>query len=754
MNSVDRLQTVVRDRADEVFLIDAATGRSFTYAEIDELAGGVAAELELRGIGSGERLALDLPNSPELAVVYLGALYAGVVAVPLGSGFGRRELRSILERSKPAGLLTSTDREGLRAIADDLRIPLLGLGDENGLNPLVRAEERRTAFARTSGDELAAIHFTSGTTGPPRGVGHRLRDFVDNAVRYAEAVGLGPENRLYATLPMTYMAGYYNLLVLPFTLGASVVLERAFDARSILSYWEAPTRHQADVLWFVPTIMAMLLKADRDERGKEHCRDAVRLALCGTAPLDPELKVRFEDAYGIPIHDSYGLSETLLSVVSSPARPAQPGSVGTPLPGVQVEIRAGGRPVPEGAEGAVHLATPDMMAGYLQDDDGELAFSAPLVDDVWLETGDVGVAGSDGTLRITGRLKELIIRGGVNISTLNVERALEQHPDVERAAVVGIPHELLGEEIAAVVSLRGGCQLEQLEPELRRLATEQLEPSQQPGLYVQIDELPHTATGKIRKAALRDLLVDRLGLPERAKEFRIELDDGAALPRGARMIDLTHPLVEGMVSFPSSNHPRPEITRLARHETDGRETRRLVLGTHTGTHLDAPLHFVPGGTAVDAIPLDVLVGPAVVADLSDVAPREEVGVDRLRIALGGAPLHPRVLLHFDWSRRFVDLDFYEGSPFLSTDACAWLLDQGVVLLGMDTPSPDDPRHGFGSANDSPNHKLLLGRGVVLLEYLSGLGRLGRETFLVALPLPVTGGDGAPARVVAIDPPPR
>jgi len=206
-----------------------------------------------------------------------------------------------------------------------------------------------------------------------------------------------------------------------------------------------------------------------------------------------------------------------------------------------------------------------------------------------------------------------------------------------------------------------------------------------------------------------------------------------------------------MTTFPGPNHPRTEVTVLARHQIEGRSTRRLVLGTHTGTHVDAPLHFLPDGATVDTLALEHLVGLAHVVDLTPAEPLAEIGADRLRAAAGGRLHHPRVLLRYDWSRRFGSLDFYTQSPFLSRAACEWLLEQHVALVGMDTPSPDDPRLGEGSLDDSPNHKLLLGAGVVLLEYLNNLCALRRdEVLLAALPLLVKGADGSPARVVALE----
>jgi len=745
LTSLARILGSVERNRDRPFLVDGSSGRTLTFGETREAALRIGSLLADHGVVRGARLAVDLPNSVELAVTYLGALFAGVVVIPIGSGFGRRELRSILERATPRAVAATSSETRVRGLAAS-PVELLTIGGA-GFDPLAASSQpARQPDGETSPDDVVAIHFTSGTTGPPRGVVHRLRDFVGNADRFGDAMGIDETNRFYATLPMTYMAGYYNLLLLPLVRGSSVIVHRSFDARSVLDYWEVAEAREANSLWLVPTIMAMLLAGERDSRGPHFCRERVRLAISGTAPLDASLRTRFEETFGVTVHDSYGLSETLLSVTSTPSRTAPPGTVGWPLDGVAVRVAAAG-----GADGRLQLATPELMAGYLERADGNQLDLTTSTADGWFDTGDVARIGADGLVTITGRAKELIIRGGVNVSPVGVEQALSLHPDVERATVVGVPHEILGEEIVAVVSLRDDAALEDVEPALRAHAKEHLHAAQTPDTYLQIDDVPLTPTGKVRKAALRDIVVDHLGLGAAAKTFRI-VDAADAPPAGGRVIDLTHPVCEGMLTFPGLNHPRVEVTQLARHAVEGRETRRLVLGTHTGTHLDAPLHFVPGGRSIDEIDLDLLAGPAAIADLTDVGPLEEVGAERLAAALGAPLRHPRVLLRFDWSRRWGGLDYYTDAPYLSEAACRWLLDHGVRLLGMDTPSPDDPRAAYGTQSDSPNHKLLLGAGVYLVEYLTDLHRLGgRETFLVALPLKVTGGDGAPARVVAIEP---
>lgn len=204
------------------------------------------------------------------------------------------------------------------------------------------------------------------------------------------------------------------------------------------------------------------------------------------------------------------------------------------------------------------------------------------------------------------------------------------------------------------------------------------------------------------------------------------------------------------MTFPAHWHPVVEISILARHGIEGRETRKLVLGTHTGTHTDAPLHFVANGKTIDEVPLDVLVGEATVVNFAPAHPNQEIGIPTLKENLGGK-VPTRLILRTDWSDYFGQLTYYNNSPFFSQDAARWLVDSGCRLIAMDTPSPDNPAHSRASGNDSPNHKVLLGAGVVLVEYLCNLRSLSRPVVeLVVLPLKIKGGDGAPARCVAIE----
>lgn len=216
-----------------------------------------------------------------------------------------------------------------------------------------------------------------------------------------------------------------------------------------------------------------------------------------------------------------------------------------------------------------------------------------------------------------------------------------------------------------------------------------------------------------------------------------------------RIVDLSMTLEEGMQTFPTHWHPFVEITQLGRHGLENRETRKLVLGTHTGTHIDAPRHFIPGGATVDQLDLEQLVGPASVLDLTAYGANAELDVAQMAEALGDRSAE-RVLMRFDWDRHLGTMGYYNDSPYLTEAAAQWLVDKGCRLLGMDTAMPDNPKNGRNGPKDSPNHKILLGNGVILLEYMVNLKSLDRPVVdLVVAPLKIRDGDGAPVRAFAI-----
>ncbi len=217
------------------------------------------------------------------------------------------------------------------------------------------------------------------------------------------------------------------------------------------------------------------------------------------------------------------------------------------------------------------------------------------------------------------------------------------------------------------------------------------------------------------------------------------------------IVDLSMPIREGMQTFAAPWHPYVEITQMGRHGLEDRETRKIVMGTHTGTHMDAPRHFVPGGATVDQIDLDLLIGPASLLDFSEAPDFSQVDRQELAAAVGMRPVE-RIILRFDWDVRALGTRrYYTDHPFLSEEACRWLVERGCRLLAMDTPQPDDPKNCRGAAKDAPNHKILLGNHVILVEYLVNLAALTSPIpALYVAPLRIVEGDGAPVRCFAIE----
>ena len=215
------------------------------------------------------------------------------------------------------------------------------------------------------------------------------------------------------------------------------------------------------------------------------------------------------------------------------------------------------------------------------------------------------------------------------------------------------------------------------------------------------------------------------------------------------IVDLSHPLGDGIQTFPGGWHPNVAIQTMGRLCVEGRRSTRIELGTHTATHIDAPSHFLEDGASIDQIPLELLAGEASVVDFRHLSHRTEVSGEAMDAALPQQMNSPRLLLCFGWSRHFNSSIFYDAYPYLSREAAEVIIDRGVRLLGYDTPSPDNPNHGRDAEVDSPIHKAFLTSNVWLLEYLNNLDALPANVHLYALPLPLVGLDGAPARCIGV-----
>ena len=483
---------------DRVFLIDPATSRSFSYGQFLQSAAALAEHLRVQGLISGDRLAILLKNSPEFAATYFACLYLGIAAVPINPALHHSEIEFILKNSGAKFLLLSPETEPLLARSS---IPKLRLSRLEELPSGARSWESLEGFSEK---DIFSIVFTSGTTGQPKAVCHKIKGLIRNAALFNEIHGIGPQNRFYHILPMSYTAGFFNLLLSPFLAGSSVVLSDGISSKLALEFWHIPVRYEVNTLWLVPTVVSMLLKVDRDEEGLEYCQKKITHAFIGTAPLPLQTRRKFQSRYGTTLLESYGLSETLFVTTNSRGRKIREDSVGHPLDGIEIKIKdESGCDLHTGQEGEIFIKTPDLMAGYL---DYQSLKTAPAPTQEF-SSGDIGLLGNSGELYITGRKKDLIIRGGIKVSSQAIENVLAKLSVVEEVIVVGIPHEIQGEEIVVAIQFKLGYNLRSQQDQLVSYCQENFSALSQPTRFVEIDKLPLGLTGKIQKKKIREMLI-------------------------------------------------------------------------------------------------------------------------------------------------------------------------------------------------------------------------------------------------------
>lgn len=506
---------IVTRHGRRVFLADANTNREITYGEFHRQACTLAAELRARGIRKGDHVAVMIPNCCELAILYFACIYIGAVIVPVNPALSKADLQFILASSKPSLMIVGKScADAVAGFHPNLvRLATEGeaIAGSNQLGEirldLLREHEDLVPLETADADDLIVIMYTSGTSAKPKGLAHKIGSMFRNATAFASAQGINEDSRFYLTLSMAYMGGFYNLLVLPFLCGASVVVDHVFDARSSLHFWEKAKNNKVNTLWMAPTVLSILLRMDRGRTGEEFCRSSIRHAFVGFAPLPLKVKDEFESRYGVSLIENYGLSETLFVTARSEKPNSGQGYVGEVITGVTLRIVGDhGDTSKLGIEGEVEVLTPDLMAGYLNAD-GVLS---KVNSSAWFPTGDLGRLDDRSSLFITGRKKDLIIRGGVNISPAAIEEELIQIDGVADVAVVSIPHELYGEDIVAVLKLDAGVELESIIDSVVAHAKRTLAQHQQPARYIAIDEFPRTANGKVQKARIRELVAEKL----------------------------------------------------------------------------------------------------------------------------------------------------------------------------------------------------------------------------------------------------
>ena len=463
---------------------------AMTYRELDLATARVAGLLRGRGVKPGDRVGIMLPNVAEFAVVYYGVLRAGGVVVPMNPLLKVREVAYYLGDSG-AGLIFawhgSADEARGGAERADAEAVVVDPAAFGGLVASVAPDQQ---VAERDEQDTAVILYTSGTTGHPKGAELTHANLRRNAeVVRADWIGVGPDDVIFGGLPLFHSFGQTCTLNAAAASGAGLTLLPRFDPGPALQILAG---HHVTVFAGVPTMyVALLGYPDR----AAYDVSALRVCISGGAALPVEVLRGFEEAFGCVVLEGYGLSETSpVASFNHLGRERKPGSIGTPMRGVQMRaVDKDGHEVPDGEVGEIAIRGHNVMKGYWRRPEE----TAEAIPDGWFRTGDLGRVDQDGYFAIVDRKKDLIIRGGYNIYPREIEEVLFEHPAVREAAVIGLPHPELGEEVGATVVLNPDASI--TAEELRDYVKKQVAAYKYPRTVWIVEALPKGPTGKILK---------------------------------------------------------------------------------------------------------------------------------------------------------------------------------------------------------------------------------------------------------------
>jgi long-chain acyl-CoA synthetase len=464
------------------------------YSELREAAGRITSLLSSAGVAPGDRVGIMLPNVPAFAMAFYGALGAGAVVVPMNPLLKSREVAYYLADSGAKVLFAWYSAAGEAAKGATATGTQVVSVDEPDMRSLLAGLFPVHTRVERADDDDAVILYTSGTTGQPKGAQLTHANLARNAALTAETlIGAGPDDVVMGCLPLFHVFGLTCGLNATIAGGGTLTLLPRFDPGQALGII---ARDRVTIFEGVPTMYAAMLhhpaSADADVT-------SLRTCVSGGAAMPVEILHGFEKTFGCMILEGYGLSETSpVASFNHPDAERKPGSIGTPVVGVEMRVvDPDGTELPAGEVGEIAIRGHNVMKGYW----GRPEATAEAIPDGWFRTGDLARVDSDGYFFIVDRKKEMIIRGGYNVYPREIEEVLYEHPAVAEAAVVGIAHDELGEEVGAAVAVKPGAAA--TPEELRAFVKERVAAYKYPRHVWLVDELPKGPTGKILRREVR-----------------------------------------------------------------------------------------------------------------------------------------------------------------------------------------------------------------------------------------------------------
>jgi acyl-CoA synthetase (AMP-forming)/AMP-acid ligase II len=455
-----------------------AGSKEITYRTLISQSINLVNEFKHQGLNTGDRIAVKLPNSIEFVYCYFACMLGGFTIVPINTSLPMNSIGYILEVIQPKLFIENLEQ---------LKIE----------NNSIFEHEIKLNFA-----DIFSIFFTSGTTSLPKGVCHTLESMILNVLAFNDLVGLDANTVMMHVLPMGYMAGFLNTILSPILAGGTVIVAPQFNAQQAINFWQAAIKNNVNTIWFTPTMAALLARLNRDVNIAKWTEDNLTNVFVGTAPLSKTVKDNFEKTFKTKCLESYGLTETLIVGSNRLKQSQKDYSVGLLLNKIEVEVRNKNDEIlPQQETGEIYIKSPFCLKGYVNKTH-EIMYS-PLTNG-WFATGDYGYIDSDNYLFITGRIKDLIIHGGTNISPRAVEEIILSHPHIKDVSVIGKPHPFWGEEVVSFLIMEDNQEFDN--DVIREYCQKYLQPDAIPTIFKIISEFPRSSTGKIQKHLLQEML--------------------------------------------------------------------------------------------------------------------------------------------------------------------------------------------------------------------------------------------------------
>ena len=461
---------------DGLALVDAG-GNGLTFRELDQLSARFAATLRARGVGAGDRVIVQIEKTMGAVALYLACLRSGAIFVPLNTTYTQTEVDYFLIDAEPRLFVAMADMAAPKA---PLWAEALATSPDNEI-------------VASEADDIAVIVYTSGTTGRSKGAMLSHGNLLSNAETLHRIWGFVPDDVLIHALPIFHVHGLFVALHTMFLNGSKTIFLPKFDVAQVIGLMP-----QATLLMGVPTFYTRLLGEPRFDA--EAAR-TIRLFISGSAPLHAETHKAFEARTGMRILERYGMTEAGM-ITSNPLTGERvAGTVGMPLPGVELRIADGdGRALPVGETGVIEIRGPNVFKGYWRNPEKT---AEDIRADGWFITGDIATEDAQGRVTIVGRAKDLIISGGYNIYPKEIEDMIDAVPGVVESAVVGVPHADFGEAVVAMIVGDAA-----IKAEVEAAIASGLARFKHPGRLIFVEDLPRNAMGKVQKAVLRRIYSD------------------------------------------------------------------------------------------------------------------------------------------------------------------------------------------------------------------------------------------------------